>query len=224
MFNLDKHLLKICLSLILLLLSTSKINAGVLTGCFGSTEYQPVSAKKLKVIADGRTSEMGICYEAAICLARSEKSINKKQASYLLDAIKSEPGTSYTTRYKQILGLNDESKVRSALNIDEVTESGFVNFQETVEDNNFVHTAYIQVTRDGEKFFYNANNLEADLYLSKAELNLPIRAGRSSRYLLSENKITQFNLWLRKTNLRFYYTPVTELSENISSLMTISGR
>ena len=158
MLNLNVHMLKINLSLITLLLLTPTVNAGIFDSCFGSPGYKPISAEKLKARADINSSHMGICYEAAICLARAEGLLNKQQESHLLGTLSKKGGNSYSEAYQKIMELSNISAEKASLNINEVTESGFVNFYQNA-NKKFVHTAYVQVASNGEKYLYNTNNL-----------------------------------------------------------------
>lgn len=227
MFNCNKSWCQRHLSLSVLLFASiiaiPDVDAGVFDACFSPSEYQAISADKLKVRADTRASDMGICYDAAVCLARSEKALSKQQVTYLLAAMKNEPGVRYTREYRQLMGVSlDVNDLSPVLNLDEVTESGFVNFQETFENQNMIHTGYIQVTSDGETFFYHANGHTGDTFLMRGDAEMPVQAGRTNRYLLTPDKLGKFNLWLESRRLRIHYTPVSEVSANITAGMRLA--
>lgn len=198
---------------------TSNVNAGVLDGCFGSKGYKPISAEKLKAKADISAKYMGICYETAICLARAEGALNKSQESYLLGTIDLKGGDNYSQGYKTMMELNDSTHAASSLDINKITESGFVNFHENARDK-FVHTAYIQVTRNGDKFLYNANNTVIDRVLTEGDTAEFTLAGRALRHPLNADKVAKFNSWLEASEHKIYYTPSREVTDNIISAMS----
>lgn len=219
MYNINKQTFCLSLSLIALTLFTSNVNAGIFDGCFGSRGYKPISAEKLKAKADINAKHMGICYETAICLARAEGALDKKQASYLLGTIDLKGGDNYSEGYKKIMELSDIANGKPSLNINEVTESGFVNFHETARDK-FVHTAYIQVTRNGDKYLYNANNTVIDRVLTAGDTAKFTLAGRALRHPLNADKVAKFNSWLEESGHKIYYTPSREVTGNILSAMS----
>lgn len=219
MLNLNIRTLKINLPLITLLLITSSVNAGIFDGCFGSPGYKPISAEKLKAKADISATHMGICYETAICLARAEGTLDKQQESYLLGTLNKDGGNNYSEKYKEIMELSDAATAKSSLNISEITESGYVNFY-TNSRKQFVHTAYIQVTKNGEKYLYNANNTIIDQRLSVGDNSPFTTAGRALRHHLNDDKVTKFNSWLLEDGgHEIYYTPARTVTENIISAM-----
>ncbi|MDE1242321.1 hypothetical protein [Vibrio aestuarianus] len=205
-------------------LTSTTTQAGLFNGCFGGGDSpRAISAETMQTRALKRAQEMGICYEAAICLARSERTLNRKQAASLLETIRSgraTEGTSYTRAYRQAMSLDDASRSQSALSLDTISQSGFLNFQETRGDNQFVHTAYVQVASDGEVYLYNANNMEIDLALSKDAIGLPERAGRANRYRLSRAQVDSLNAWLSDTGTHFYYTPASEVPVNLQHILS----
>jgi hypothetical protein len=211
--------LKSSIPLIAFILFTSNVNAGIFDGCFGSKGYKPISAEKLKAKADISAKHMGICYETAICLARAEGALDKKQESYLLGTLNLKGGDNYSEGYKTIMELNDGSLAKPSLDINGITESGFVNFHETAR-NKFVHTAYIQVTRNGEKFLYNANNTVIDRVLTVGDTAEFTLAGRALRHPLNADKVAKFNSWLEESGHKIYYTPSREVTGNIMSAMS----
>lgn len=199
-------------------LTSATTQAGVFDGCFGGSSPGAISAEKLQTRVLKRAQEMGICYEAAVCLARSERTLNRQQAASLLETIRSgraTEGTNYTRAYRQAMSLDDASRSQTALSLDTITESGFLNFQATRESNQFVHTAYVQVASDGEVYLYNANNMAMDLALSKNATGIPEQAGRASRYRLSSSQVDLLNTWLSDTGTQFHYTPASDVSENL---------
>jgi hypothetical protein len=218
MFYIDKYILKINLLLISFLPFTPTVNAGIFDGCFGSPGYKPVSIEKLKAKADINTKYMGICYEAAICLARAEGALDRSQQSHLVGTITRTVGSNYSDGYKALMELSDMTHSRTSLNISEITESGFVNFQQTA-DNEFVHTAYVQVARDGEKYLYNANKLDLDLALIGKDA-MPPKAGLANRYILNTDTVAKLNAFLKINGYKIYYTPTRSVSENITSAMS----
>ncbi|MCG7499736.1 hypothetical protein MHO82_22990 [Vibrio sp. Of7-15] len=217
MFVRKKHLL-VGIMMASFSLTPTTTQAGVFDGCFGGGSPGAISAEKLQARALKRAQEMGICYEAAICLARSERTLNRQQAASLLETIRSgraTEGTNYTRAYRQAMNLDDASRSQTALSLDTISESGFLNFQEMRETNPFVHTAYVQVASDGEVYLYNANNMEMDLALSKNTTGLPERAGRANRYRLNSSTVDSLNTWLSDTGTQFHYTPASEVPDNL---------
>ncbi|WP_274005684.1 hypothetical protein [Vibrio parahaemolyticus] len=209
-------------------LTSTTTQAGLFNGCFGGGDSpRAISAETLQTRAIKRAQEMGVCYETSICLARSERTLSRLQAASLLEIIRSgriTEGTNYTRAYRQAMRLDDASRSQSALSLDTISESGFLNFQETRGDNKFVHTAYVQVASDGEVYLYNTNNTPMDLALSNGTAGLPERTGNANRYQLNSSRVDSLNTWLSDTGTQFHYTPASEVPENLlQTLSEIAG-
>ncbi|WDE07925.1 hypothetical protein SG34_014160 [Thalassomonas viridans] len=209
-------------------------NAGIFDACFGGGEYKPITEQKLQARMNKVPESFGVCFNAALCLSKAERLLTQADEDTVVAATKI-PGsnTSYTGEYKTLMNLNDDGLMHTSLNnenainnlnLADINDSGFLNFKRLKPKGEglpaeFFHTAYIQVTADGEKFLYNANHDPMAVAIMQAGNKDFVQVGKSLRFKMDENAVTGFNNFLNSTKegeSGFFFTPANQVADNVA--------
>ncbi|WDE08908.1 hypothetical protein SG34_029660 [Thalassomonas viridans] len=238
--RMQKKLIKTRVISLLACVVTLQVNAGIFDACFGGGEYKPISEQKLQARMSKIPKSMGVCFNAALCLSKAERLLTQAEEDLVVSTTH-EVGakTSYTKRFQEVMNIDDDSHMYTSLNnanaannlnLADINESGFLNFKRLKAKGeglpaDFFHTAYIQVTADGEKFLYNANHSPMDVAIMQAGHKDIIQVGDSLRYKMDEITVTGFNNFLKNVKegeSGFFFTPASQVAENASHTVHIT--
>ncbi|MFC0119874.1 hypothetical protein ACFFK7_18335 [Pseudoalteromonas xiamenensis] len=200
--NLKSILASVSFSLFFL----NSANAGILDGCFGGGVYKKVSKEAVaERLPKVRWEKGGICYDSALCISMAEKTLTQDEANVVKSLIRNNTPkgtTNYPAQYLEVMNINErntysavtagESNTPNTLSLNDITESGFLNFKKT--NDGYGHTAYVQVSKDGEKYLYNTNQTQLDQAMLRSGqepfmVNGPVRA---FRWRLTEDGFNSF--------------------------------
>ncbi len=209
--------------------------------CYVESGFKAITAKALRKKVNAQAQHMGICYEAAFCLAEAEGNLQSQQVSYLRGIMKEDvPGAgSYSQAYRDIMEIPSSDGLKTALTtgyaveegtlgLNNILESGFINFRHTIGEKQVFHTVYLQVTKSGKKYLYTANDMKFLLYLDNGRHVLPKSAGRAQYLVIdggqgAELTLEGFNKWLNSPEHNgytgFHFTPVSKVSQNLARAM-----
>ncbi|WDE14215.1 hypothetical protein [Thalassomonas haliotis] len=216
-------------------------NAGVFDACFGGGGYKPVSEEKMAARLDKISlGPGGVCYDSALCMSVAEKALTSEEVASVRSVIRDNTPkgtTEYPPEYLELMNINDQNTYSAigennaspnSINLNDINESGFLNFKKNGEG--YGHTAYIQVTKDGDKFLYNWNQPQLDLGMMSASTGTPVSIpGKAIRWQLTDETVQGFNKFLSGAvdkagnatlpadfHWEFNYTPYEQVTENLA--------
>ncbi len=216
----------------LVLLSAAPVANAGLPSCFDSTEYQPITEQELQARVNKKEALSAICYRSSLCLAKGEKLLTKKQLTIIEKSTSGGKGTRYTEQFREIMNLDDPTRVRTSLNdindintlkLSDISQSGFINVK-TLEGQfvEYIHTAYIQVTADGKQFLYTANGGGFDTALMGTGETF-VKMGSTKRFALTDSAANALNDYFKANPVThepqkgFAYTPAEEAAYRASA-------
>jgi hypothetical protein len=223
------------------LIAVGNANA-MFQACYIDTGFKFATFKQIQKKVNMRG--MGICYEAAFCLAEAEGNLETQQISFLRSKMNRQPGSTsnYSEEYKEIMNIPSIDGLKTelveggalephSLGLNSIRESGFINFQAMDGDQNVFHTIYVQVTKGRKKIIYSANSPTLALYLTEYEKSVQSIGGVAVYAVVENNGVATkamkgFNKYILKESessgrIGFHFTPVTDVSKNIFNKMPL---
>lgn len=208
--------------------------------CYVDSGFKATTAEGLSKKITKQTESLGVCYQASFCLARAEGNLKTQQVDYLKSIMVDIDGAGvYSQKYRDIMeipspeSLNAELTTGNAveigtLGLDDIKESGFINFRRTMHDERFFHTVYLQVTKGGKKYLYSTNDMTFTLKLLNGRENSVFKPlGSVQRFLIDGGQGTEltldgFNKWLKtEGGIGFHFTPVSTVSKNVANSIAV---